>query len=108
MSEKIVCQAGLQRAASPLTGLQGCPLLLSLSSCAACGGTQKEKKEFLRGHPAPQQKALPSALPILELLTQKFGMTHVCMAGTALIEASYTCRGYSASTGIKLARNACI
>lgn len=61
-------QAGLQRAASPLTGLQGCPLLLPLSSRAACGGTQKEKKEFLRGHPAPRQKALPSALPILELL----------------------------------------
>jgi len=63
------CQAGLQRAVSPLTGLQGCPLLLSLSSHAACGGTQKEKKEFLRGHPTPRQKALPSALPILELLT---------------------------------------
>ena len=51
---RAACQAGLQRAASPLTGLQGCPLLLSLSSRAAAGGTQKEKKEFLRGHPAPR------------------------------------------------------
>jgi len=59
--------SGIAKGGGPFDGVAGVSPA-SLSSRAAAGGTQKEKKEFLRGHPAPWQKALPSALPILKLL----------------------------------------
>jgi hypothetical protein len=40
-------------------GKQGCCKVPS----AACRGAQKRRKEFLRGPPAPRQKAAPFAIP---------------------------------------------
>ena len=78
-------QAGLQRAGSPLPGLQGCPLLLL--SCAPPAAARRREKRVISGAPT---HCPPDSVPrtpagalrslhsrFLERLTEKFGMTHV-------------------------------
>src|SRR5205807_6036542 len=76
-------QAGLQKAASSLSGLQGCPILLL--SPARHLWRKKRKKEFFGAptHCPPDSVprtpvgTLRSLHPrFLERLTEKFGMTH--------------------------------
>ena len=77
-------QAGLQRAGSPLPGLQGCPLLLLSPARRLRRRAGEEKRVFsgitcLPGRvprtPAGTLRSLHSRF--LERLTEKLGMTHV-------------------------------
>jgi hypothetical protein len=43
---------GIAKGGSLFAGVWGVPHTLPFSPRAACGGVQKKKKEFLRGHPA--------------------------------------------------------
>ncbi len=67
----LASQAGLQGAASPLPGLQGCPLLHLLSSRAAAGGAQKKKKEFCGDTPHPGRDAALPAPSLLRIFVSK-------------------------------------
>jgi|SRR6266571_9142967 len=70
------CQAGLQRAASPLPGAWGCAPLL-FPSRAACGGARKKGKKGFSGIPrTPAEGGCPLHSRFFEFLFQKFGMTH--------------------------------
>jgi len=83
--------SGIAKGGQPFAGVAGdTPAASPLR--AACGGGQKRKKEFFRDTPitcassspgcaspgrVPGRGRLSSALPLLEPLLSKFGMTHV-------------------------------
>src|SRR2546421_11800075 len=81
---ELASQAGLQRAASPLPGLQGQASLgglyspASSLSCAPPVAARKREKKSFSGTPRTPAGTLRSLHPrFLARLTEKFGMTRV-------------------------------
>ncbi len=50
------------------------------SPAESCGGAQKKKKKFFGDTPNPGRRLRPLHSRLLELLPEKFGMTHICFS----------------------------
>src|ERR1700688_1514089 len=60
----------------PLTGVWGCVPAFSLSFTGRRRRPVKDRKNVFRGHPEPRQGCRPAPAWILELLCERFGMSH--------------------------------